>query len=805
MKDKLKQIKFVDQILLPIYGIKDITDYQSKVSLNDLKKNPNILLDLNKHLDVLKENFHAKDFNFHKTNNKVQTLTQAMGILKKCLEATNIMYEIINISKINHLRLIPKNNILDQYINMKKTTNFSEIRENKTELMQNLKKIEYSKILKNLSDETVTEVFIPLLQVLRSDNSIFLNANELEVYQYNIKSIEIGFQLQNTEVNHLVTNDKLNELLCNGKYRLDINGQTFHNSTLEQNKNILPDNILLPFTYTVFCQPEIYIYKESELNKFITDILGKFILIKVKITHVKIDEKIMENLTTNKYYFEMETNDHILEISKQFISVKSKTPSDEKNENNEIIGKEILKENDIDGTEIMIGDKKCLKLNAIVKGHDSNIEGIKGLVLGYYATIQYTTDVSLGRKAYTEKNSKYTFKHTFYRNCDLIDNLSITFPFIIESLSIKLEKSSQKISPYLAYVHDGNNMRIIHINLCKKRFNMAGNPYGLSIIFEIDNCYNMIELFEKTYLSYDAYLVNDKTRRILTESQDDFVIEQDNEINQKNILFTEKKLIDDIIDDIQVKITGIGKSLPMKHFDLDNMCQNPSICMVAKRLSGKTWITMNILNKLKDSISLKDTLIMSKTDKTDKLYSKLYPEAKILYDYVPEVLDEYLAYQTKRIECVRNNYVKLYKPVDLDNDDYRNYMQKSCAGAVILDDCLGSKGTWMNDKSILELFYNSKQYYTTFIITMQFPLGIKPELRSNFDYVFLLSEDFFSNQKRMYDHYAGMFPSFEIFRTVFLQLTDDYGSMVIVNKGNIMELTDKVLYFKASDPFEKLK
>lgn len=55
MKDKLKQIKFVDKVLLPIYGIKDITDYQTKISLNDLKKNSELLTNLNKYLDELKE------------------------------------------------------------------------------------------------------------------------------------------------------------------------------------------------------------------------------------------------------------------------------------------------------------------------------------------------------------------------------------------------------------------------------------------------------------------------------------------------------------------------------------------------------------------------------------------------------------------------------------------------------------------------------------------------------------------------------------------------------------------------------
>ena len=50
-------------------------------------------------------------------------------------------------------------------------------------------------------------------------------------------------------------------------------------------------------------------------------------------------------------------------------------------------------------------------------------------------------------------------------------------------------------------------------------------------------------------------------------------------------------------------------------------------------------------------------------------------------------------------------------------------------------------------------------------------MGIPPEMRSNFDYIFLLAEDFISNRKRLYEHYAGMFPNFDIFQQVFTEVT----------------------------------
>src|SRR5207249_1272477 len=76
---------------------------------------------------------------------------------------------------------------------------------------------------------------------------------------------------------------------------------------------------------------------------------------------------------------------------------------------------------------------------------------------------------------------------------------------------------------------------------------------------------------------------------------------------------------------------------------------------------------------------------------------------------------------------------------------------------------------------------------------------ISPNLRSNFDYVFLLEEDYISNMKRIYEHYAGMFPDFNTFRQVFMRLTEDYGAMVIKNRGKRHGTLEKIAFYKAPD------
>lgn len=82
--------------------------------------------------------------------------------------------------------------------------------------------------------------------------------------------------------------------------------------------------------------------------------------------------------------------------------------------------------------------------------------------------------------------------------------------------------------------------------------------------------------------------------------------------------------------------------------------------------------------------------------------------------------------------------------------------------SVILDDCLYDS-SWTKDKGIRSIFMNGRHHKILFLVTMQYPLGITPTLRSNVDYVFILRENIVSNRKRIYENYAGMFPSFDIF------------------------------------------
>ena len=80
---------------------------------------------------------------------------------------------------------------------------------------------------------------------------------------------------------------------------------------------------------------------------------------------------------------------------------------------------------------------------------------------------------------------------------------------------------------------------------------------------------------------------------------------------------------------------------------------------------------------------------------------------------------------------------------------------------------------------------------------MQFALGIPPALRTNIDYIFLLKEPIYSNKKRLYEHYAGMFPSFDIFSRVMDRCTENFECLVIDNTSPSTKREDQVFWYKA--------
>lgn len=217
-------------------------------------------------------------------------------------------------------------------------------------------------------------------------------------------------------------------------------------------------------------------------------------------------------------------------------------------------------------------------------------------------------------------------------------------------------------------------------------------------------------------------------------------------------------------------------------FKLDKMVENPSIVMIAKRGSGKSFITRDIIYHYRH---IPGGVVIAPTDRMNSFYKYFFPDLYIHYDIKESILKKILVRQTMMIEK--------------EKEKRKMGMKVDPRGILIMDDCLAKKKSWAKDENIMEILMNGRHFKLTYILTMQTPLGITPDLRLNFDYIFLLKEDSTINKKKLWDNYASMFPSLLAFEKVFAKCTEDYRSMVIDNRKPSDDIRNKVFWFRAKE------
>jgi hypothetical protein len=118
---------------------------------------------------------------------------------------------------------------------------------------------------------------------------------------------------------------------------------------------------------------------------------------------------------------------------------------------------------------------------------------------------------------------------------------------------------------------------------------------------------------------------------------------------------------------------------------------------------------------------------------------------------------------------------------------------------VILDDCLSAR-TLSNDKHLENIFLNGRCHGISLIITSQIPYGMPPTFRTNVAFTFLFGGTTFDNKRKLYDYWAGWFPTIEMFSVILDQLTENYCCMVIDNTDHSDNLLDKIFWYEVDMP-----
>jgi hypothetical protein len=228
-------------------------------------------------------------------------------------------------------------------------------------------------------------------------------------------------------------------------------------------------------------------------------------------------------------------------------------------------------------------------------------------------------------------------------------------------------------------------------------------------------------------------------------------------------------------------------TLELKRFDMKNISfkpnenKGPVIVLIGRRDTGKSFLVRDLLY-YQQEIPL--GTVISGTEEGNGFYGKHVPKLFIHNEYNTVIIENILKRQ-KQVLKQMNKDIEMYKRSTIDPRTF-----------VILDDCLYD-ASWSKDKMMRMLFMNGRHWKVMLIITMQYPLGIPPNLRTNIDYVFILREPYIANRKRIYENYAGMFPTFESFCQVMDQCTENYECLVINNNSKSNKLQDQIFWYKA--------
>jgi len=228
-------------------------------------------------------------------------------------------------------------------------------------------------------------------------------------------------------------------------------------------------------------------------------------------------------------------------------------------------------------------------------------------------------------------------------------------------------------------------------------------------------------------------------------------------------------------------------TLELKKFDMRHISfkpdenKGPVVVLIGRRDTGKSYLVRDLLYNHQD---IPIGTVISGTEAGNGFYSSHIPKLFIHDEYNTAIIENVLKRQRTVLKQVKKE-MEHYKRSTIDPRAF-----------VILDDCLYDN-TWSKDKMMRLLFMNGRHWKVMLIITMQYPLGIPPNLRTNIDYVFILREPYIANRKRIWENYAGMFPTFESFAQVMDQCTENFECLVINNNSKSNRLQDQIFWYKA--------
>lgn len=158
----------------------------------------------------------------------------------------------------------------------------------------------------------------------------------------------------------------------------------------------------------------------------------------------------------------------------------------------------------------------------------------------------------------------------------------------------------------------------------------------------------------------------------------------------------------------------------------------------------------------------------------------------IIMNYMPEM---YIVFKDDNI------IYDDYNPIVIDHIMERQKISsKENEVCVVFDEILHNNISKDND--LRNLMMNNRHLNIGTISSMPYCMGLKPEIRGSIDYIFIFRVTNINERRKLYQHYVGMFPTFNAFNQAIDICTANFGCLVVDNitRGNL--ITDQIFRYK---------
>ena len=222
--------------------------------------------------------------------------------------------------------------------------------------------------------------------------------------------------------------------------------------------------------------------------------------------------------------------------------------------------------------------------------------------------------------------------------------------------------------------------------------------------------------------------------------------------------------------------------LKVKKFQLGYIMRDSTVLVLGRRRSGKSWLIRDIMHYHKN---IPSGVVFSGTESVNPFFGDFIPDSFIHTEYKPPLIEDMMSRQRAKIRTTKEQGLSVDGKLPKNNR------------FIILDDLQQDATTWKKEKTIKAIFFNGRHFNYLFILTLQYMMGITPELRSNLDFVFIFHEPSIKNKRKIYEDYCGIIPTFEYFCNILDACTNEHQCLVIKTTGKTFE--DSVFWYKAKE------